>query len=1370
MTEAALPKPSRERWEPLRSGLLNLYRYDHEEFVWEKGHLLLRGNNGTGKSRVMALQLPFLLDAEVAPHRLEPDGDSAKRIEWNLLLDRYKDRLGYTWLEFGRLDAEGEHFLTLGCGLQAAEGRGLTNKWFFLTRQRIGRYLFLQSATGQALTRERLEEAIGAHGEVFKTALAYRKAVDAHLFKLGDQRYASLVDLLIELRKPQLSRHLDEKALSDALSEAMAPPSPALLADVAEAFRGLETDRGHLTSFEKARAASDAFLERYQRYAQIAARRRAGTVRKAHSEYEGLQRVLRDAESAQAKASAEQQEAAQELERLKIEEQRVLAEVDALAGSEAMRSAEALEAARVEVERRRGAAQRAESERARAGGDCERARGDHQRAAARAEQARTGLVTSMEDCASRAEGCALGEPHRSSVQALGAQPIDARAEAAALRRLEAASAKRLKEARLLEQRSREVADAVSALAQARVAQTASETERDHAIGAERDARRAGEQAITDLSSAYRSWSAGLRELASDPVDGFEEELRAWGERTEGRSPVRSAIEAAFVAASDRIAAARSTAVQEIRAQEQVVAGLKQERARLEAGAHRPPPIPYTRDPERREVRGGAPLWNLCDFAPGFEVAQRAGLEAALEAAGLLDAWVTPDGRLLDEESDSFLLPESSPTPPDGHHLGKALVPAVDRREGRSAGVTEETVQAVLRQIGLGPGAGAIRVEASGRWQLGPLHGSWTKSAAEHIGEGAREASRRQRLAAVEAQLAETDAKLGVMLRALEQIDSRAVLAREEVERGPGDEKALAATAQIGAAAREAARARERLGAAERVAAERRRAHEELVARRDQEAKDLGLVGWIDKPADLEDAVHEYQRALARLAGKLESSRGALEQEAAARHALDRASESEARAREASLVSRGEAEAAGQRWRTLEQTVGAEAREVVALRGEARRRLDEVHEREKKTGLAERTAFGRKERAEAEAEKERQALGRQSEVRDVALQALMRFAKTRLLVVAARELAEVEPGPWTPTRGVEIARQAEQRLASVESDDAAWDRNHSEIQRHVQQLIAELGAQQLRPSFEVVDDVLVVEAVFQGRNCSMAELADDLRREVGDRQRLLNAREHEIIENHLIGEVASHLHERLRAAEKLVSVMNAELERCTTSTGMKLRFDWEALEESRPGLGEARKRLLRTSATWSAKERAAVGEFLQGEIRRVRAEDEAATWQEHLALALDYRGWHRFSVQRFQDGHWKRLTKRTHGTGSGGEKAIALTIPKFAAAAAHYKTADPLAPRLILLDEAFVGVDSDMRSKSFGLLQAFDLDFLLTSEREWGCYRTIPGLAIYQLATRPGIDAVGITRWLWNGEERIRVDHFVSPPAPAPAGGATRESA
>jgi uncharacterized protein YPO0396 len=267
--------------------------------------------------------------------------------------------------------------------------------------------------------------------------------------------------------------------------------------------------------------------------------------------------------------------------------------------------------------------------------------------------------------------------------------------------------------------------------------------------------------------------------------------------------------------------------------------------------------------------------------------------------------------------------------------------------------------------------------------------------------------------------------------------------------------------------------------------------------------------------------------------------------------------------------------------------------------------------------------------------------------------------------------------------------------------------------------------------------------------------------------MLDAREREILENHLISEVALHLHDRLRDAEKLVQEMNQELRSRPMSTGMALRFRWLPISDGPAGLTEARRRLLGAGSTWSPAEREAVGVFLQQQIQAVRAASETGTWQEHLPAALDYRAWHQFTIERRQDNQWRRLTRRAHGTGSGGEKAIALTMPLFAAAAAHYRTADSLAPRFILLDEAFVGVDANMRAKCMGLLNAFDLDFVMTSEREWGCYATLPGVAIYQLSARPGIDAVGVTRWVWNGHERQPLEREVSAPCPPLA--ADRES-
>ncbi|MGH9183747.1 MAG: TIGR02680 family protein, partial [Acidimicrobiales bacterium] len=360
---AALPRPRRSRWQPLRGGLVNLYRYDHEEFRYTDGHLLLRGNNGTGKSRVLALQLPFLLDGEVASHRLEPDGDGAKRMEWNLLLGRYSDRLGYTWLELGRHDEDGtDHFLTLGCGLRAVEGRGLVDRWFFLTDRRVGHDLFLQAPSGQTLTRDRLVEALGGRGEVHATAASYRAAVDRSLFRLGEHRYAALVNLLIQLRQPQLSRQLQEARLSAALSEALPPPSPAVIGDVAESFRSLEADRLALEAFESAGRGTDAFLAEYRRYVQVAARRRAHGVTSAHAAYEAAMRRLRAAESDREEAAADLARVSDDLERLAGDERAAQAAVDTLADSPQMRDARALDRARREADARRHEVERAGAE------------------------------------------------------------------------------------------------------------------------------------------------------------------------------------------------------------------------------------------------------------------------------------------------------------------------------------------------------------------------------------------------------------------------------------------------------------------------------------------------------------------------------------------------------------------------------------------------------------------------------------------------------------------------------------------------------------------------------------------------------------------------------------------------------------------------------------------------------------------------------------------------------------------------------------------------------------------------------------------------------------------------------------------------
>ncbi len=453
-------------------------------------------------------------------------------------------------------------------------------------------------------------------------------------------------------------------------------------------------------------------------------------------------------------------------------------------------------------------------------------------------------------------------------------------------------------------------------------------------------------------------------------------------------------------------------------------------------------------------------------------------------------------------------------------------------------------------------------------------------------------------------------------------------------------------------------------------------------------------------------------------------------------------------------ARDVASAAATRRDTLEETVGAEADELLSRLADARAALDEATERRERLDEERVGASGTREAAQQRIDDLTEALDEHADRRAQAVDRLTGVVDAGLLPVADPSLAalldDAPAGEWSADRGVRLARRVDAALADTGVDDVTWTRVQRGIHGHYADLEHALLPHDLHPSATLSDDLFVVTAPFQGADRSMPALHGLLVDEVTNRQALLTAREREVLQNHLIGDVAAHLHRLLREGEDWVAEVNAELDAMPTSTGMKLRFAWQPRADL-PSFATARRHLLAHHAGWTPEQRDEIGAFLQARIAQVREEDPTGTWPAHLAAALDHRGWHQFVVERYQDGQWVRLTKRSHGTGSGGEKALALTVPQFAAAAAHYRSADPHAPRLIMLDEAFVGIDAGMRAKCLGLLDQFDLDLVMTSEREWGCYPSVPALAIAQLATRPGVDAVGVSRWVWNGRERMRAD-------------------
>ncbi|HZC15043.1 MAG TPA: hypothetical protein VE270_13585, partial [Thermoleophilaceae bacterium] len=231
--------------------------------------------------------------------------------------------------------------------------------------------------------------------------------MDEALFGFGTQRYGALVDLLVQLRQPQLSKRPSETALSNALTEALPPLDQAVVSDVAEAFRSLEEDRDALATMVEAHEATRSFLGHYRRYARVASRRRAESPRRAQSSYEQINRELGEAEAGYAAAQRDFDAADAAIEEAERTRVRLRARDDGLRASEEMKSAEKLHRAAEDAHRLQHEATRRAEERDAAAGTLETRERQHSAAQRRTDDAAAALDSLRQACTNAAQAARI---------------------------------------------------------------------------------------------------------------------------------------------------------------------------------------------------------------------------------------------------------------------------------------------------------------------------------------------------------------------------------------------------------------------------------------------------------------------------------------------------------------------------------------------------------------------------------------------------------------------------------------------------------------------------------------------------------------------------------------------------------------------------------------------------------------------------------------------------------------------------------------------------------------------------------------------------------------------------------------------------
>jgi uncharacterized protein (TIGR02680 family) len=1312
---------------PLRAGIRNIWEYDDQQFWFADGRLILRGQNTAGKSKALELLLPFVLDGDIRSERLDPFGSRAKTMYWNLIdFAERPSAIGYCWVEFGHLDDTGaEHCLTCIVGMRSVRSAGKkVDTWFAVTSQRVGGNFELAPG-GVPLTADQFRVALD-EGSVFSTsARDHRAAVDHALFGLGPDRYDALIHLLLQLRRPKLSEKLDMARLGEHLSDALPPLERHRMEQLASAFSRLDTDTAEIERLEASSSQLHSFLEQYRLHAQIQTRLRADAVRAANTRFDNVTETERLQRS-------ERLQADESLEIIEDRRTELAGTIERISGQLSGLDLSKVHALHLIEQRADEAESHAYNVTGRAANDRHRVEeADQEAGKAEASAKRSGLQRDDEAEAAlvAADRARLGPEHRMHAEQLLTSPDQA------VVALDGVADRR----QVLLQAVRTAADAAGS-----ARQRIRDEERDHrsaelaledAEAVELDRSGALDAALVALAEAVEVWATEWRTaLPPGHADKVVEEVRQ-GMRPAARPllvPARTALDGRNV----RLVVERET-TQDLRDETERQLGL------VDAETDSAPPA----RPGRPEVRpdGCAPLWVCVEFAPGIEGEHRAGLEAALEASGLLDALVSPTGNLLDPDTlDTWL--GASPDATTGDQLAGAvpatlagLVPAETAPVGTAA------VAVALRAAGFG-----ATVSTDGTWSVGPLHGRWSKPAAEYIGTAARAEARTRRMVALTAEIEALDDRLS-------SLDEQMIAIGAELERLDRAEAAWPCSDSVHDASRDLARAAEGI--------EKARSRLSEAATRLERARSEGqsaIDALIEAEAQAEcdavsldaafDALSRYRNELAKLAAAVREAARDRAFAVSARRRADAAaetasgSEGEARsATAAATTARGQAD-------ELRRTSGADAEAVLARQRQLTTSLNSANGEREELGQERDKARDRLQAAVTRLETTEEERSQSERNRHQALEALARLAATELITLAFgpvdpdRDLTQV-------TAGLAFARAAHDRLREVSLDQAFQDSVSNRFHNGMTTLRSQLGSD-FDPYLDTSDGIEVCYATLNGAPVGATTLSAAIDEQIRRRRQTLSDEERELIERHLLTEVGTHLGERVHAAWSLKNHMNEQLAAHPTRSGVSLRLSWDVASDAGAGAEEAVRLLRREVALLDQPERAALAAFLAERVRAAREDGEGGDAVEQLATALDYRRWHRFSIFRRSDGREERMTTRTQAVGSGGEQAKLAHLPLFAATSAYYGSARPDAPHLLMLDEAFAGIDDSQRGDCIGMLVDLDLDMVLTNYAEWGFYAEVPSVAVYHLERTPGLPGVTALRFVWDGRSRREDDPWL----------------
>ena len=322
--------------------------------------------------------------------------------------------------------------------------------------------------------------------------------------------------------------------------------------------------------------------------------------------------------------------------------------------------------------------------------------------------------------------------------------------------------------------------------------------------------------------------------------------------------------------------------------------------------------------------------------------------------------------------------------------------------------------------------------------------------------------------------------------------------------------------------------------------------------------------------------------------------------------------------------------------------------------------------------------------------------------------------------------------------------------------------NNDLQRVIRDNSVQLSDYQLNMNYILASDQIDnissridLSAKYQSKKINFKTLLENIKSDVSMQETLLNESDKIIFEDILVNNISKKIRQHIHTSKKWVDNMNKYMGAMDTSSGLKLSLKWASKKVVNEDEMDATKliELLQKDAFLLKNEDLnKISAHFRGKIARskelLKADNSLKSFHEIMSDVMDYRNWFEFKIMYQKTNESKKeLTNNNFFAFSGGEKAMSMYAPLFSSVAAKFESANDDCPLIIVLDEAFAGVDERNINNMFDLISKFKFDFIMNSQVLWGDYASVKSLAIYELFRLENARYVTILAYNWNGSTR-----------------------